>query len=80
MTVDDNLFLENIKALRADIGGVRGAVEELQTRISRVEIRISGQRREMALDAETVAHQQATLDRFDKRIDRIERCLELVSE
>ncbi len=77
MTVDDSLFLENIKALRADIAGVRGAVEELQTRTSRVEVKVSGLRRDMALDAETVAHQQAMLDRFDKRI---ERRLELVSE
>ncbi len=38
MTVDDNLFLENIKALRADIAEVRTDLGEIKNRLGNLEI------------------------------------------
>jgi len=80
MTVDDNLFLENIKALRGDIAGVRGAVDELTSRVTTLEIGQSTILTFVSVVSGDVARQQASIDHINTRIDRIERRLELVSD
>ncbi len=80
MTVDDNRFLENIKALRGDIAGVHDAVGELTSRVTTLEIGQSTILNFVSVVSGDVARQQASIDHINTRIDRIERRLELVSE
>jgi uncharacterized coiled-coil protein SlyX len=80
MTVDDNLFLENIKALRGDMAGVRGAVEELTSRVTTLEIGQSTILNFVSVVSGDVARQQASFDRINARVTRIERRLELVDD
>lgn len=48
----DNLLLEHLKAIRADISVMKSDIKEHTQRLGRIEISISGLRREMALRGE----------------------------
>ncbi len=73
--------LELIQAMLQRVLDVQGKhtqdFVEVKQRLSSVELGVAGIRREIALDAENVAHVRHDLDRLGQRIDRIERRLEL---
>ena len=73
----ENLMLEHLKAIRADISVIKSDIKEHTHRLGRIEVSISGLRRDMALSDETTAEQSVRMDRMNDRIERIERRLEL---
>ena len=68
MTVDDNLFLENIKALRGDIAGVHDAVGELTSRVTTLEIGQSAILNFVSVVSGDVARQQSSIARIKARV------------
>jgi predicted trehalose synthase len=73
----ENLLLEHLRAIRTDLAGLREDLRELKTRQTETHTAVLGLRRDQIHDAETTAHIQSKMDRFDERIDRIERRLDL---
>jgi septal ring factor EnvC (AmiA/AmiB activator) len=80
MTVTDNinnLLLEHLKAIRADVASLKADLKEAIVRMGRVEVSLSGLRRDMAHADEGLAEQSVRIDRISERIERIERRLDL---
>lgn len=78
ITEPENLVLELLRAIRADIGDLRHGQQELLMRVGRVESGIAGIRRDQGSDAEATAHVQAQVDRMRERLERIERRLDII--
>ncbi|GHU05704.1 hypothetical protein FACS1894205_6110 [Alphaproteobacteria bacterium] len=74
----DNLVLEHLRAIRADVDGLKEGFREMLRRQSETLIQLATLRREQAGDAEHMAHVEARLDRYGERLERVERRLELV--
>ena len=75
----ENLLLEHLKAIRADIAGIKADLKENTHRLGRVELAIAGLRRDMAHYEEGSAEQGLRMDRLAERIERIEKRLDLSS-
>jgi chromosome segregation ATPase len=73
----DNLLLEHLKAIRADIGTIKADLKENTTRLGRIEVAVAGLRRDIAHNEEATAEQSLRIDRINERIERIERRLEI---
>ena len=77
----EHLILEQFRALRNQIAEMQTEMHtefgDVKHRINRLESAIAGIRRDEAGTAEDIARQQATIDRLQDRIVRIERRLEL---
>ena len=73
----ENLILEHLKRFQAELTAARERDAEMLNRLGRLEVAISGLRRDMAHFDEGAAEQSVRLDRLAERIDRIERRLEL---
>jgi septal ring factor EnvC (AmiA/AmiB activator) len=73
----ENLVLENLRAIRADIARVERKQDETITRLGRLELSVAGLRRDVAHTDEGAAEQSIRIDHLMERIDRIERRLEL---
>ena len=73
----DNLVLEHLRAIRADMAGLRDDVREIKLRQTDVIRQVATLRREQAGDAEVVAHVESRMDRFGERLERIERRLDI---
>jgi len=76
----ENLILEQMRAIRADVATMRADMREMRERQNEVLIAVTSIRRDQAHDAETVAHVQARLDRPGDRLDRVERRLDIHDE
>jgi predicted trehalose synthase len=74
----NNLILELLRAIRADIAGINGKLDEHTNRLGRLEVSLAGLRRDIALSEETTAEHSLRFDRMNARIERIERRLELI--
>jgi len=71
MTVEtENLMLEILKKIQADISGLKFDMVDLKHRVSMIE-------RNTADIATSYAGQSLRIDRLEERLDRIERRLEL---
>ncbi len=66
----ENLILEHLRALRADVGIIKADVRDLKLRMSAME-------NYMASFHVEIARHSSKFDTVDARIDRIERRLEL---
>ena len=78
MTADvENLLLEHMRALRADISDIRRTQQEHSVRLTEIAGSVAGLRRDQALDAEASAHLAARVDRLRDDVERIKRRLEL---
>ena len=77
MAETDNLILEMLRAIRAEIAGLRADLKENTQRLGRLEVSIAGLRRDSAHGEETQVEQEARMDRLARRIERIEKRLEL---
>ena len=77
----DNLVLEHLKALRNDLRDFRSRfddeMDDLKTRMSSLEGAMVTVKREVNYGDEVDARQQVSLDKIIKRLDRLERRLEL---
>jgi hypothetical protein len=58
-------------------GGLLAELHEIKQRTTSIERHIAGIRRDMVLDTETVVNLNDRVDRFDRRLERIERRLDL---
>jgi hypothetical protein len=76
MTIE-NLMLEHFRGLRASIGQVIDEIQDLKLRMSRLESAMLSVKREVADGFEAEIHQQTTNDKIIKRLERIERRLDL---
>ena len=77
----ENLLLEMLKGLRNEVRDFRvhfeNDMDDLKARMSSLESAMVGVKREVTQGDEVDARQQVLLDRIIKRIERIERRLEL---
>ncbi|MHB0887245.1 hypothetical protein [Acidithiobacillus sp.] len=79
----ENLVLEHLKAIRNELRDFRTRFDEemddIKTRLSGLEMTMISVKREVNYGEEVDARQQVSLDRILKRLDRLERRLELTS-
>ncbi|WP_295581023.1 hypothetical protein [uncultured Lamprocystis sp.] len=73
----ENLVLEHLRAIRADIARMERKQDETITRLGRLELAVAGLRRDMAHTDEAAAEQNVRMDHLAERVERIERRLEL---
>ncbi len=73
----ENLILEHLRAIRADIGGIKDDVREIKQRLTSLEAAIAGLRRDSSNLYGDVVDQHARYDRLVERVERIERRLDL---
>ncbi len=74
----ENLVLEQLRAIRADIASVKEDTREIKSRLIIVESGIASLRRDGGDFAASIADQHLRYDRLNDRIDRIEKRLELL--
>lgn len=73
----ENLVLEHLRAIRADIARMERKQDEAITRLGRLELAVAGLRRDVAHTDEAAAEQNVRIDHLAERVERIERRLEL---
>lgn len=73
----ENLILEHLKAIRADIGSLKNDSSEIKSRLTSVESGIAGLRRDSASQYGDIVDTHSRYDRLVHRIDRIEKRLEI---
>ena len=73
----ENLMLEHLKRFQATLDRMDRRLGELTVRQSETHAAVFSLRRDQVNDAEVVAHVQVQLDHVGRRLDRIERRLEL---
>lgn len=74
----NNLVLEHLRAIRADLRDGRDTMLEQGNRLTRMEIGLAGLRRDQGTDAGGVAELGLRLDRMADTVRRIENRLDLV--
>lgn len=74
----NNLVLEHLRAICADLRDVRDTMLEQRNRLTRMEIGLAGLRRDQGTDAGGVAERGLRLDRMADTVRRIENRLDLV--
>ncbi|WP_437556306.1 hypothetical protein [Acidithiobacillus sulfuriphilus] len=79
----ENLVIEHLKAIRNELRDFRNRfddeMDDIKTRISGLETAMVSVKREVNYGDEVDARQQVSLDRILKRLDRLERRLDLTS-
>ena len=73
----DNIIVEHLRAIRADIADLKENDKEILTRLARLEIGQANLLRNIAFIEETGAEHNMRYDRLKERIERIEKRLEL---
>lgn len=73
----ENLILEHLRVIRSEVTAMRESIDELKARMSSLEAAMIAVKREVSIGDEVDGRQQVSLDRIVKRIERIERRLEL---
>ena len=74
----DNLVLEHLRAMRADMTSLRDDVREVKNRLSTVEAGQGAILQHIGHLTSSIAQQQVSFDRLSDRVERIERRLNLV--
>jgi len=74
----ENLVLEQLRLIRADLSAVKDDVREMKNRLATLEIGQGTILQHMGHLASSIAQQQVSFDRFGDRVERIEKRLELV--
>ena len=77
-TVTNELLLEHMKAMRAELATLTRQGRELRDRLTEVHAAVVALRRDQATDAEVAAALAVRVDRISDRVDIIEKRLELV--
>lgn len=73
----NNLVLEHLRDVRADLRYMRDSLREQGSRLTRIELGLAGLRRDQGSDAGGVAEMGLRLDRLTDQIHRIERRLDI---
>ena len=73
----ENIILEHLKAIRADIGSLKNDSSEIKSRLTSVESGIAGLRHDSASQYGDIVDTHSRYDRLANRIDRIEKRLEI---
>jgi hypothetical protein len=73
----DNLVLEILRRLQSDMADLKAGQRDIQYRLTLIEARLAGVERNLADHYAAYAGQSARLDRFEDRMERLERRLEL---
>ena len=73
----ENLVVEHLRAMRAQMGKMEQVLEEVNLRMTRMEAGFNLLRRDNTLLHETDAGLHARMDRMERDVARIERRLEL---
>lgn len=73
----ENVVLEILKSIQADIRDIRSKQDETLVRITQLETAMLSVKREIAYVFEADIHQNHRNDRINQRLDRIERRLDL---
>lgn len=75
----DNIIIEHLRPIRADIGGIRDDVRELKNRMANLESGQATMMQHLGQQASVAAQQHVSYDRIVERIERIEKRLELAN-
>ena len=73
----ENLVLQHLRAIRADMADMRQTLDEHTNRFALIDATLIGMKRDIVNLAETDANLSARLDRIGQDITRIKRRLEL---
>ena len=73
----ENLILEHLRAMRADLAGIRDDTQEVKQRLSGLEAGVGGLKRDAGDLYTENASQHVRYDRLAAGIEKIERRLEL---
>lgn len=73
----ESLILEHLRHMRGKIDGIADSMDDLKARMTSLEGSMIGVKREVNHGDETDARLQVSLDKLVKRIEKIERRLEL---
>ena len=73
----DNIILEHLRAIRADIGAMKDDSREIKQRLANLESAIGGIKRDLGDVYTEGATQHTRNDRIIERIEKIERRLEI---
>jgi tetrahydromethanopterin S-methyltransferase subunit G len=73
----DNLVLEHLRAIRADVGAIKDDVREIKHRLASLEGAVAGLKRDQASSYADTADQHLRYDRLADRLERVERRLDL---
>jgi hypothetical protein len=73
----DNLGLEHLRAIRADVAGIKVDVREVKHRLTSLEGAVAGLKRDQAASYADTADQHARYDRLAERLERVEHRLGL---
>lgn len=73
----ENLVLEHLRAIRADLGDVKELMARMESRMGSLELAVAGLRRDIAHMYGDIVEQNVRCDQFHGRLERRERRLEL---
>lgn len=73
----DNLVLEQLRAIRAEIASVKDDTREIRARLTVPESGVASLRRDGGDFATSIVAQHLSYDRLAERVERIERRLDL---
>lgn len=76
----DNLILECLRHIRADLDGMKDDLREIKQRLNSLETSVAGLKRDNASLYGDIADQHMRYDRLVERVERIERRLDLKDE
>ena len=77
-TITNELLLEHMKAMRAELAALAVQIRELRDRQTETHAAVVALRRDQAADAEVAATLAVRVDRISDRVEIIEKRLELV--
>ena len=77
MTNVESLVLEHLRAIRSDLGDVKDRLYHVETRLGSLEVTVAGVRRDLAHIYGDSVEQNVRYDQLNRRIERIEKRLEL---